>query len=519
VFRDAGGVVRMSYAQLETEARRVARALVALGVGKDARVGLLATNRPEWVVAMFGIALAGATCVALSSFATAVELEQQLQLADVGVLLFERSVASRDFAADLVAVCPELRHCAPGGLRSVRLPYLRYVACIDAAPDARGIDAWSAFLAHSEGVDAALIDAIADAVAPADHGMVFFSSGSTGKPKGILHSQRACAIQAHRWGRVFALDRDVRTWSANGFFWSGNFAMGVGATLAVGGSLVLQGTFQPAEALQLMAQEKVTLPLAWPHQWARLTSDPSYAATDLSTLRYVGEASPLRHHPTVRADWNEPVAAFGNTEALTIFTVHPSGTPPEVREGNNGFALPGNTVRVVDPLSGAVLPRGQSGEIAMKGPTLMLGYLKMPPEETFDGDAFFRTGDGGFIDGHGRLHWQGRLNDIIKTGGANVSPLEVDAVLAELPGVRVARTVGVPHETLGEMIVACVVPEPGAQLQESAIRELVGKRLSSYKVPRRVLFVAESDLVLTGTNKIKLAALRELAAARLAAAS
>jgi acyl-coenzyme A synthetase/AMP-(fatty) acid ligase len=516
VFRENGAEQRTSYEQLWQESLRIARALVASGVGKDARIGLLATNRPEWVTGMFGITLAGATCVALSSFATQAELEQQLRLADVSLLMFERTVASRDFAADILALCPELREAAPGALRSARLPYLRDVVCIDSTVEAKGVSPWSAFLERAAGIDGALVEAMADAVAPADHGMVFFSSGSTGKPKGILHTQRAAAIQCWRWVRIFAIDRDVRTWSANGFFWSGNFSMGVGATLGAGGSLVLQRCFVAGEALRLMEAEKVTLPLAWPHQWSRLTDDPSYAQTNLATLRYVGEASPLRQHPSVHADWNEPVAAYGNTELLTFCTVHPSGTPREVREGNSGFPLPGNTVRIVDPLSGAPVAMGESGEIAVKGPTLMLGYLKMPLEEVFDAEGCFRTGDGGHIDPQGRLHWAGRLNDIIKTGGANVSPLEVDAVLAEYPGIKLARTVGVPHDTLGEMVVACVVAAGDTQLLEAPVREFVARRLSSYKVPRRVLFVEEAELTLTGSNKVKLGALRELAAARLA---
>ncbi len=163
------------------------------------------------------------------------------------------------------------------------------------------------------------------------------------------------------------------------------------------------------------------------------------------------------------------------------------------------------------------MPRGESGEIAVKGPTLMLGYLRVPPENVFDEDGFFHSGDGGFVDDQGRLHWHGRLNDIIKTGGANVSPLEVDAVLATCPGVKIAATVGVPHDTLGELVVACIVPEPGAALDETAIRAFAAKSLSSYKVPRRVIFLAESEVALTGSNKVKTAALRELVARRLAA--
>jgi acyl-CoA synthetase (AMP-forming)/AMP-acid ligase II len=167
-------------------------------------------------------------------------------------------------------------------------------------------------------------------------------------------------------------------------------------------------------------------------------------------------------------------------------------------------------------MTGKVLPRGEAGEIAVKGPTLMVGYLRMSLDEVLDDEGYFRTGDGGFFDAEDRLHWQGRLNDIIKTGGANVSPLEIDAVLRTCPGVKIAATVGVPHDTLGELVVACVVPEDGASLDESAIRVFVSKQLSSYKVPRRVLFVAESDLTMTSSNKVKSGPLRELAVRRLA---
>jgi acyl-coenzyme A synthetase/AMP-(fatty) acid ligase len=345
---------------------------------------------------------------------------------------------------------------------------------------------------------------------------LFFSSGSTAKPKAIVHAHRAAAIQCWRWRSIFAVDTDVRTWTANGFFWSGNFAMAIGATFAAGGSLVLQRHFAPGEALELMQRERVSLPLAWPHQWARLVEDPAYREVDLSSLRYVGDTSPLRKHPTVTSTWQEPMSAYGNTETLTLNTAHPSGTDPAFAAGNHGLPLGGNIIRIVEPVSGQVLSRNQAGEIAVKGPTLMFGYLRVALEDTFDEEGFFRTGDGGFVDDEGRLHWQGRLNDIIKTGGANVSPLEIDAVLAECPGVKIGATVGVPHDTLGEIVVACVVAKAGAQVDESQVRAFVGKRLSSYKVPRRVLFLEESALTLTGSNKVKTAPLRELATRLLA---
>jgi fatty-acyl-CoA synthase len=503
-----GPVIRRSYADVWQEACLVARALIARGVTKETRVGLLATNRPEWISGMFGIAMAGGTCVALSTFAKGAELEYQLRMGDVSLLIFERSVIGRDFAAELMELCPDLAQ-AQTEVRSTRLPFLRRAVCIDDAP-AGTFESWPEFLKNNL-APAALLEAVAAEIAPTDRGLVFFSSGTTAKPKAIVHAHRAAALMCWRWRLIFALDPDVRTWTANGFFWSGNFAMALGSTLAAGGCLVLQRHFDTGEALRLMQTERVTMPIGWPHQWARLVADPAWNEVDLSSLHYVGERLPTRNHPTVKSDWQEPMSAYGSTETFTLVTVHPSGTPPEVTADNHGVPLPGNTIRVIDPMSGRVLPRNEAGEIAVKGPTLMLGYLRVPAEAVFDAEGFFWTGDGGFVDSEGRLHWQGRLNDIIKTGGANVSPPEIDAVLADCPGVKIAATVGVPHDTLGEMVVACIVPEAGVTLDEHQVRAFAAKRLSSYKVPRRVLFMQEGDLTLTGSNKVKLAPLRELA--------
>jgi acyl-CoA synthetase (AMP-forming)/AMP-acid ligase II len=452
----------------------------------------------------------------LSTFSKQAEFEHLLRVGDVSLLIFERSVLERDFAAELIELCPELAS-AQGVAYSLRLPFLRQAVCIGEGPAPQGaFEAWSDFVRSDRKVSMELVNAIDQEVAPSDRAMVFFSSGSTAKPKAVMHTHRAAAIQCWRWSRILAIDAAVRTWTANGFFWSGNFTQAIGATLAVGGCLVLQRFFNPSEALELMQTERVTYPAAWPHQWARLADDPSWSSVDLSSLRYVGETSPLRTHPTVKTDWQEPMSCYGNTETLTLSTGHYSGTPRATCEGNHGFPLHGITIRIVDPISGEVLDRNQNGEIAVKGPTMMTGYLRVTPEETFDADGFFRTGDGGFVDTEGRLHWHGRLNDIIKTGGANVSPLEIDAVLAECPGVKIAATVGVPHDKLGEMVVACIVAENGATLDEAAVRSYVAERLSAYKVPRRVLFLADSDVSMTGTNKVKTAPLRELAARRLA---
>ena len=147
----------------------------------------------------------------------------------------------------------------------------------------------------------------------------------------------------------------------------------------------------------------------------------------------------------------------------------------------------------------------------------MMGYLGTPLDETLDDEGYFHTGDGGYIDPQGRLVWEGRLNDIIKTGGANVSPIEIDDTLRAFPGVKVAQTVGIPDALYGEAIVACIVPHHGASLSVEALHTYARERLASYKVPKVFLLMAESELKTTGSSKIITADLRKIAAARIGA--
>lgn len=513
-----GAVMRWTYSDLYAHALAVAKSLVALGTGKGTRVGVLMTNRPEFLAGVFGAALAGCVATPISTFLTSAELEVVLKASGISVLLLERSVLKKDFAQMLAELEPDVLTSAPGKLASANFPFLRHAAMIDCEEPLGMIEGFSAFLGKGEDVAESLVLAASDAVAPSDPGILLFSSGSTGKAKGILSAHRGVCLQLWRWPQWNAIRDEVpaRTWSANGFFWSGNFAAGLGSTLSRGGTLVLQRWFDAAEALELMEKEHANLALAWPHQWPQLEAAANYPDVDLSALVYVDANMPIARQPTVSTTWREPGQAYGNTETFTLITVFSSGTPPEVSGTSHGIPTAGATIKIVDPLTGATMPLGERGEIAVKGPTLMLGYLGVPLDQSLDGEGFLRTADGGYLDAQGRLFWEGRLNDIIKTGGANVSPLEIDEVIRAHPQVKVSQTVGVPDELLGELVVTCIVPVEGASPSPEAIRDFAKAKLSSYKVPRTVLLVAESDLKTTGSAKIKTADLRKLAAERLA---
>lgn len=510
-----GTMERWSYRDLWERSIEVARALVGSGLGKGERVAILMTNRAQFLSAMFGSVLAGATAVPLSTFSTPHELEYLVASSACSFLLLQRRVLKKDFSQILRELEPAIETAAPGALASLKFPYLRALAMLDCDVAAGAIETWRDFLARGSPIAHSQVQARSDALRPADPAALFFSSGSTSRPKGILSAHRGVAIQLWRMTRQQGLGDGVRSWTANGFFWSGNFSMVIGGTLAAGGTLVLQQTFQADEALDLMQAERVSFLFAWPHQWSQLLAASNWNRVDLSALQYIDVDSPIARHPTVTTNWVEPRHCYGNTETFTLSTGYPANTAPEVAGKSHGVPFPGNSLKIVDPLTNRIVPIGARGEIAVKGPTLMLGYLGIPPDETLDDEGYFRTGDGGYVDESGRLFWEGRLNDIIKTGGANVSPIEIDEIIRTYPGVKLAQTVGVPHETLGEMVVTCVVAHQGVRLDAQTIRHFVGQKLASYKVPRRIVWVLEEELQLTGSAKVKTSELRQRVATKL----
>lgn len=513
VSHEGGQRIAWSFDELLARSMDVARALIASGLGKDARVGVLMTNRLEFLSGFLGASLAGGVPVPLSTFSTSSELAYMVQASQVSVLLFEPQVLKTDFHAMLVELEPEIARAAPGQLASAKFPFLQRLVSTGGASGG-AVESWDAFLAHGAGVPDSVVLGRADSVHPADIGGIFFSSGTTSLPKGIVHAQRAFTIQWWRWPRVFCMKEPVRSWTCNGFFWSGNVSMVVGSALSTGGAVILQPYFDAEEALKLMEQEKVSFINGRPHQWVRLKGASNWATADLSSLKYIPRGEMIWEHPTVSTDWDVPMA-FGTTETFTVCTGFTADTSKEYYNGSFGGPHPGNVLKIVDQHTREILPMGAIGELCVKGPTLMMGYLGKSPEECFDEEGYYRTGDCGRVDAEGRFYWEGRLTDMIKTGGANVAPMEVDDVIAKFPGVKRSQTVGVPDELLGEMVVSCVVPADGVELAEAAIVAFVKKEVASFKVPRRVLFFTDAEYALTGNEKIKTADLRALAVKRL----
>jgi acyl-CoA synthetase (AMP-forming)/AMP-acid ligase II len=489
-----GATLRWTYADLLRESRAGARALLASGVGPGDRVAILMSNRPHAVAAFFGAAMTGAVVNPLSTFSTAPELRQLLDLADPVIVLAQTRMGRRDFAAEL----------AGSGRRVVFV----------------GRD-WDAFLAEGEALSDDALDRAAEAVTPDSDGLLIFSSGTTAKPKGVQHPHRAPSLQFWVQSRVFGRTPQTRMWTALPMFWTAGINSAMGATLAAGGCWVMQEGFDPGQALALMTRERVTEPYTLPHQARALEEHPDWLTADLSALRQVYGKSVFTRHPSVHGDpsWQMPVG-WGMSETCAFVSAHQSDSGREVVRRSLGKILPGAEVKVIDPESGATVDLGSEGEIAVRGLTLMSGYLGKKPADCFDTDGWFRTGDAGSLDENGELHWTGRRTEMIKTGGANVSPAEIEVQMRAAPGVRLARVLAIPDERLDQIVVLCVERTDGPDgdaVNPQSLQAFLRERVAAYKVPKRVLIFEAGQIPLTASaTKVRDEELRQLVLARLA---
>lgn len=492
-----GEVVRWSYRRLGAAARSVAGGLVAAGVQPGDRVAVVMANRPEAVASIFGVALAGAVAAPMSTFAAPPELVDMVGRSGAVAVITQDHLRRRRFGT-------ELTDLAGTGSTSVR-----QVVVV-------GRESWDELL--EAGGPAGLDEPVRrSVVAEDDPALILFTSGTTSRPKAILHAHRSPTLQFWLQATVFGRGPDTRLFSALPIFWTAGLCTAMGATLAAGGCWVMQEVFEPASALRVMASERVTEPYTLPHQTAALAEHPDWWEADLSSLRCVYGKGAYARHPSVHGDpaWVMPVG-YGLSETCTFVSGHRSDVGREQARIGSGRLLPGAQVRILDPVDGAELGTGIEGEIAVAGPTLMLGYLDGPVDRV-DADGFLRTGDLGQVDDAGVLHYTGRLDEMIRTGGANVAPAEVEVELRRLHGVKLSRVLGVPDDRLGEVVVACIVRSGGATIEAEAVRGFLRERLAAYKVPRHVLFVDEGDMPMTDAGtKVRDATLRSLVLDRLA---
>ncbi len=498
---------RRTWAELQAESRLAARKLLALGVGKGTRVGFLCPNRPEWLPIAFGALRLGAVLVPFSTLWKRDEIAYALRHADVQVLLLRPGFLKHDYLADLSALIPALDDTAPGPVHAAVAPALRRVILLAPGTRRGGAERWHEV---RPAADDAFLAALEAAVAPTDVATVFFTSGTTAQAKAVVHTHGALTTSGRRIGDALGITPDDAWWGHMPLFWSGGFILGALAAIAGGARLVLQEQVDAASALALLGAEGCTIMAGW-HQAGPLLEHPDFAPERVRLRKGSYHALADR----LLGPEHVAVGMYGMSETATCVACARWNDPPAVRRETFGRPLDGMVVRIVDPESGQEVARGEQGEILVQGPTLMEGYYRVPRSETFDGEGFFHTGDLGWLDPDGCLHFAGRLKDVIKTAGVNVAAAEVEEALAKHPAVKAAHVVGVSHPTRGENVAAFVVAQAGATPDPSTLAEFVRASLASYKVPRHVFVIDESAVPRTATGKIEKPALRREAERRL----
>ena len=505
---------RVTFRELEREVRQFARALLAAGVGKGSSVAVMLANRPEFVVAAFGAGSIGAVVVPVSTFASSDERDYILRHSDASLLVTQPSLFNHRFVDELLESHPELAAGEPGRLRSTTFPFLRRIVSL--GPTGRpSVETWDDAVARAAEVPDELLDAAMAEVHPRDPGIIIYTSGTSAHPKGVLHTNGTPVIQSKRWAAALGLTPDDKLLSRFPYFWSAGFTMTLGGPLAAGASVITIEAFDAGTALEIIERERVTALQGMPETYNEIVEHPDFRTRDLSSLTLSVGAEPLVAALPDRA-WRAQANGYGLTETFTLCTwAEPEETNGEFRTVH-GRPLPGIDLRIVDGETGQELPTGQLGEIAVKGATFMLGYYKGYAEEYLDRNGYFRTGDSGHLDEQGILHWGGRLTGMIKTAGANVSPVEIESKLSLWGRLKLATVVPVPHPRLGEAVVLCATCHDDDPVSVEEILGHLKTCLASYKVPKRVVFVDEHELPHTATEKVKLADACRLAARRIA---
>ena len=483
------GSRRMTYAQVEREATAFGEALAGLGVQPGDRLAVDLPNWPEWVVTLLAAAYRSVVLVPLDPSLTAHELKYQLRHAEVRAAVLAETYEGSDLVELYDEILPDL-------------PELRALILVG------GTDRWLDDRVYRYADLVSKRSAAPGAIAPVDAASqplaILYTSGTMGKPKGVVVSHDNITMTARASSQALGHTGEDRVLGAVPVFTI--FGMHVVAvTITAGATLVLQERFDAAGALALIRRERVTIVHGVPTMFELLMRDPSFEESKPTTCRSgLVAGSPVSPDLAGRIrQWCDVQIAYGLTETGPTVTVTRFEDSPERRTHTVGRPIAGVSVKVVDLKSGVLHGPEAVGELAVKGPNVMLGYYRMPGEtaRSLTAEGFLMTGDLAILDEDGYVKIVGRRAEVIIRGGFKIYPRELEDLLRTHPAVGDACVVGIPNETLGELICACVVPTEGSIVTGDELKDFCREAVADHKVPDLVRFF--DTFPLTGSGKVK----------------
>lgn len=511
---------RYSFAEISAEVDAAARALMAQGVGPGDHVALWLNNSDDWVFIMFALFRIGAVLVPINTRFRTNDLEYVLHQSDSTMLITHDTCGPIDY----LAMTREVVRLPDDGadVADPNFPELRRVLILG-GQDYPGTVSWTAAKADgAAAVSEADLAARAAGVDPDDIAFIMYTSGTTGFPKGAMHNHKIIRNNEERAYRM-AVGTNDTILNYLPLFHAFGFSEGALMSALTGARQIVTETFEPAECLDLIASEGVSMIMGFEAHQKALCEIQEARPRDISSLRTglfaagMHSATPVARRAAKTLAPMRPFSGFGMTEVWIGVALGSLDDDEFHRCETSGYPGLGYESRIVDTETGAPLGPGIEGELQVRGYSLMLGYYKKPKEtaESYTDDGWFITGDAAVWLEDGYLRYLGRYKDMLKVGGENVDPMEVEGFLLEHPDVHQVAVVGCPDAKLSEVAVAYVERAPGTAIEEAAVIAHCRGKVASFKIPRHVVFIDEFPM--TASGKIRKVELRADAADKFAA--
>lgn len=496
--------VRWNWVELRTRARKLASGLLALGLKPGDRIGMLAPNRAEWVLAQFGTAYAGLILVNINPAYRQPELEYALNKVGCRALITESELKTSDYVSMLQSLAPELATAPPGELQAEKLPDLRFVIRLGTDKTA-GMFNFDDIIALADDEHAETLRDTSASLDFDDPINIQFTSGTTGTAKAATLTHHNIVNNAYISAELMRITEQDRLCIPLPMYHCFGMVLGTLLCATHGAAIVYPSvTFNPSATLASIGSEHCTAIHGVPTMFIAMLDDPDFEQHDLSSLRtgiMAGAPCPIELMQRVIKDMhmNEITIGYGMTETGPLATQTLPDDPVELRVGTVGRPIPHTEIKIIDD-EGHIVALGVSGELCTRGYCVMRGYWGDPKQtaEDIDDAHWIKTGDIATMDEHGYVRIVGRIKDMLIRGGENIYPREIEDLLYTHPKIDQVEVVGVPDPKFGEEIAAWIRLHEGEQASEEEIRDFCNGKLSHFKIPRYIRFTEEFPMTVTG---------------------
>ena len=507
--------IRQTYAELREECDRFARGLMACGITKGDRIGIWSINNFEWIVTQLATAKIGAILVNINPAYRVTELEYALRQSGCSALIICEQFKTSNYEEMLREVCPELNHCDPGQLHSKQIPQLRTVIRLSSKP-AAGTLSWTDVLTRAEDISNDELKKRQSQLDFDDPINIQYTSGTTGFPKGATLCHHSILNNGFFIGERMRFTDQDRLCIPVPFYHCFGMVLGNLACITHGATMVLPSEgFDPVQTMKTVSEERCTALHGVPTMFIAELAVPDFDSYDLTSLRtgiMAGAPCPIEvmRQVKTRMHMSEITIAYGMTETSPVSCQTEPEDPIEKQVSTVGRAHPHVECKIIDPATGATVPRGVTGEFLSRGYIVMLGYWNNPEgtADAIDHSHWMHTGDLAIMDDEGFVKIVGRSKDMIIRGGENIYPREVEEFLYSHSKIKDVQVIGVPDELYGEEVMAWVVLKDGVDAEGSELQAYCQDKIAHYKIPRYWRFTDSFPMTVTG--KIQKFKMREI---------